>query len=90
MFLLLQNLNLKLAAISVIKVEKHTKPTVLKVETFCNAASLYPPLLKQPFCDYFGHDQYVLVKIVLSFQSRLELDNKLDHDAFKDLVAGGV
>ena len=49
-----------------------------------------PPLLKQPFCDYFGHDQYVLVKIVLSFQSRLELDNKLDHDAFKDLVAGGV
>ena len=49
-----------------------------------------PPLLKQPFCDYFGHDQYVLVKIVLSFQSRIELDNKLDHDAFKDLVAGGV
>ena len=49
-----------------------------------------PPLLKQPFCVYFGHGQYVLVKIVLPFQSRLELDNKLDHDAFKDLVAGGV
>ena len=39
---------------------------------------------------YFGHCQYGLVKIVLPFQSRLELDNKLDHDAFKDLVAGGV
>ena len=50
----------------------------------------HPPLLKQPFCVYFGHGQYVLVKIVLPFQSRLELDNKLDHDAFKDLVAGGV
>ena len=49
-----------------------------------------PPLLKQPFCVYFGHGQYVLVKIVLPFQSRLELDNKPDHDAIKDLVAGGV
>ena len=36
------------------------------------------------------YDQYVLVKIVLPFQSRLELDNKPDHDAIKDLVAGGV
>ena len=86
---LIQNLNLKLAAISVIQV-KNTLNLVLHVETFCNAASLGPPLLKQPFCVYFGHGQFVLVKIVLPFQSRLELDNKLDHDAFKDLVAGGV
>ena len=63
---------------------------VFQVETFCIAASLRPPFFKQPFCDYFGHDQYVFVKIVLPFQSRLELDNKPDHDAFKDLVAGGV
>ena len=38
----------------------------------------------------FGHDQYVFVKIVLQFESRLELDNKPDHDDFNDLVAGGV
>ena len=36
------------------------------------------------------YDQYVLVKIVLPFQSGLVLDNKSDHDAIKYLVAGGV
>ena len=44
----------------------------------------------QPSCDFFRHDQYVLVKIVLPFQSGLVLDNKSDHDAIKYLVAGGV
>ena len=88
-FLILHNRNQKLAAISVIQVEKHIKPSS-SCRDVLHCSQLTTTIFKQPFCDYFGHDQYVLEKIVLPFQSRLELDNKPDHDAIKDLVAGGV
>ena len=88
-FLILHNRNQKLAAISVIQVEKHIKPSS-SCRDVLRCSHLTTTIFKQPFCDYFGHDQYVLEKIVLPFQSRLELDNKPDHDAIKDLVAGGV
>ena len=88
-FLILHNRNQKLAAITVIQVEKHIKPSS-SCRDVLHCSQLTTTIFKQPFCDYFGHDQYVLEKIVLPFQSRLELDNKPDHDAIKDLVAGGV